>query len=382
MNIESFWDIFYAPIGWLMQLCYSLVPNYAVALLIFAVILKVVMIPLGVKQQRNSIKQSKMYPYEKALSKKYQIDKINKNPQLQTEAEKVRYQKYNAEKAEIYERVGFNPLSGCLPLLIQLPIVLLIYNVVRSPLRYLCGIPKGIVEKIKEVVVAISDTDKFNAISDVDEITALHAMREDFSRFANIEGLNITLEDIPNFDVFGLDMTLTPQGSPAIYLLIPLITFVVVFASGKLTRMFTYQPPKDESAPSADMSMKIMNIALPLMTVFFTFTIPSIVGIYWIYQNALGVLQQFLMSKVMPVPALTEEEFRAAERVVNGKPANGKKKKAPKDPDRPRVRSLHHIDDDEYNAKVVDDAPANNNKTASPFIEPVRTKDYSDKSKK
>ena len=173
MNIESFWDIFYAPIGWLMQLCYSLVPNYAVALLIFAVILKVVMIPLGVKQQRNSIKQSKMYPYEKALSKKYQIDKINKNPQLQTEAEKVRYQKYNAEKAEIYERVGFNPLSGCLPLLIQLPIVLLIYNVVRSPLRYLCGIPKGIVEKIKEVVVAISDTDKFNAIADVDAFWAI-----------------------------------------------------------------------------------------------------------------------------------------------------------------------------------------------------------------
>ena len=83
----------------------------------------------------------------------------------------------------------------------------------------------------------------------------------------------------------------------------------------------------------------------------------------------------------MPIPAITEEEYLAAERVVNGKPAQ-KKKKGPKDPDRPRVRSLHHIDDDEYNAKVVDTAPATEKKTASSFIEPVRTKDYSDKSKK
>lgn len=379
MNIESFWDIFYAPIGWLIRFCYSLVPNYAVALLIFAFIIKVIMIPLGVKQQRNSIKQSKMHPYEKALTKKYQIDKINKNPQLQTEAEKVRYQKYNAEKGEIYERVGFNPLAGCLPLLIQLPVVILVYNVVRNPLRYICGIPKDVVNKIKEVVVSLSD--KFDNIAKVDEITALNVMKEDFSKFSSIEGLNITAEQLPNFNVFGLDMTVTPQGAAPIYLLIPLITFIVVFVSSKLTRMFTYQPPKDESNASAEMSMKIMNMAMPLMTVFFTFTIPAVVGIYWIYQNVLGVLNQIIMSKVMPIPPLTEEDYKAAERVVNGKPAQ-KKKKAPKDPDRPRVRSLHHIDDDEYNAKVVDNAPPSDKKTASPFIEPVRTKDYSDKNKK
>ena len=377
MKIEGFWDIFYAPIGWLMRVCYNLVPNYAVALLIFAFIIKLVLIPLGVKQQKNSIKQSKMYPYEKALAKKHQIAKIPKNPQLQSEAEKVRYQKYNAEKGEIYERIGFNPLGGCLPLLIQLPIVILVYNVVRNPLRYICGLSKDMVAKIKEVAASITEI----SAEKIDEITALRTMRENFSAFSSIEGFELTVEELPNFNVFGLDMTVTPQGASAIYLLIPLITFIVVYATGKLTRMFSYQPPKDESNPSAETSMKIMNMAMPLMTVFFTFTIPAIVGIYWIYQNALGVLQQFIMSKAIPIPPLTEEDYHAAERVVNGKPAQ-KKKKGPKDPDRPRVRSLHHIDDDEYNAKVVDTAPSSDKKTASPFIEPVRTKDYSDKNKK
>ena len=377
MKIEGFWDIFYAPIGWLMRVCYNLVPNYAVALLIFAFIIKLVLIPLGIKQQKNSIKQSKMYPYEKALAKKHQIAKIPKNPQLQSEAEKVRYQKYNAEKGEIYERIGFNPLGGCLPLLIQLPIVILVYNVVRNPLRYICGLSKDMVAKIKEVAATITEI----SAEKLDEITALRTMRENFSSFSSIEGFELTLEELPNFNVFGLDMTVTPQGASAIYLLIPLLTFIVVYATGKLTRKFSYQPPKDDTNPSAETSMKIMNMAMPLMTVFFTFTIPAIVGIYWIYQNVIGVLHQFVMSKVMPIPAITEEEYLAAERVVNGKPAQ-KKKKGPKDPDRPRVRSLHHIDDDEYNAKVVDTAPATEKKTASSFIEPVRTKDYSDKSKK
>jgi len=377
MNVESFWDIFYIPIGWLMRVCYSIVPNYAVALLIFAFIMKVVLIPLSVKQQRNSIKQARMYPYEKALSEKYQISKINKNPQLQTEAEKLRYQKYNSEKAEIYEKFGFNPLAGCLPLLIQLPLVILIYNVVRSPLRYLCGLSTDTVNKIKEIVAGSADK-----IKSIDEITALNAMKADFSRFTSIEGLELTVEQLPNFNVFGLDMTVTPQGASPIYLLIPLITFIVVFASGKLTRMFTYQPPREGQDASAEMSMKIMNATMPLMTVFFTFTIPSIVGIYWIYQNLIGVLQQFIMSKVMPIPEITEEEYSAAVRVVNGKPAQKKKKRTPKDPDRPRVRSLHHIDDDEYNARVVDTPADTEKKPASSLIEPVKTKDYSSGKKK
>ena len=381
MNIESFWDIFYVPLGWLMQVCYKIVPSYAVALLFFALIMKVVLLPLSVKQQRNSIKQAKMHPYEKALNKKYQADKINKNPQLQTEQDKLRQQKLQAERAEIYERFGYNPLSGCLPLLIQLPLVIIVYNVVRNPLRYLCGIPSSVVTKIKEVVVGLSDTDKFDAVAKVDEITALNAMQENFESFASIEGLTITsVKQLPDFSLFNIfDLTVTPQGAPFIYLLIPLLTFIVVFFTGKLTRKFTYQPPRDDQNPSAEMSMKIMNMTMPLMTVFFSYTMPAIVAVYWIYQNVIGLIQQIAISKVIPIPEITEEEYKAAERVVNGKPAQ-KKKKQQKDPDRPRVRSLHHIDDDEYNAKVVEtDAKDEPKKTASPFIEPVRTKDYSDK---
>ena len=342
MNIESFWDIFYVPLGWLMQLCYKIVPSYAVALLFFALIMKVILLPLSVKQQRNSIKQAQMHPYEKALNKKYQADKINKNPQLQTEQDKIRQQKLQAERAEIYERFGYNPLSGCLPLLLQLPLVILVYNVVRNPLRYLCGISGSVVTKIKEVVATANNVD----VSKIDEISALREMIADWSKFQNIEGLTITQDQLPKFTLGIFDLTVVPSGASALYLLIPLVTFIVVFFTGKLTRKFTYQPPRDDQNPSAEMSMKIMNMTMPLMTVFFTYTMPSIVAVYWIYQNIFGVLQQFLMSKAIPIPEITEEDYKAAERIVNGKPAQ-KKKKQQKDPDRPRVRSLHHIDDDE-----------------------------------
>ncbi|MBR2460104.1 MAG: membrane protein insertase YidC [Clostridia bacterium] len=370
--IESFWDIFYVPLGWLMQLCYKVVPNYGVALLIFALILKVLLSPLSVKQQKNSIKQARLQPYEKAIKKKYGAASINKNPQLQTEQERMRQQKIQEEQGELYQKFGYNPLSGCLPLLIQFPLIIFIYNVIRSPLRYLCGLSVEMVNKIKEVAGV------------TDEIAALNVMEKDFSKFASIEGLKLTAADLPNFNMFGLDMTVTPQFGANVYLLIPIITFVVVFFSGKLTRKFTYQPPRDEAGASAELSMKILNMTMPLMTVFITFTVPAIVGIYWLYQNVFGVVQQYILSKVFPIPKITEEEYKEAERIVNGR-AQKKKKKSQKDPNRPTVRSLHHIDDDDYNARLAEN-PAepkkDEKKTVSSFIEPVKMKNYDNKGKK
>ena len=370
--IESFWDLFYVPLGWLMQLCYKLIPNYGIALLLFALILKLLLSPLSVKQQKNSIKQAKLYPYDKAIRKKHGDAPVNKNPQLQSEQERLRQQRIREEQAEYYEKFGYNPLSGCFPLLIQFPLIIFIYNVIRSPLRDLCGLSAEMVNTIKEMAGV------------TDEISALHAMAEDFSKFSSIEGLEITASELPNFNMFGLDMTVVPQLGANIYILIPIITFVVVFFSGKLTRKFTYQPPRENGSDSAELSLKILNMAMPLMTVFFSFTIPAVVSIYWLYQNVLGVVQQIILWKLYPIPEITEEEYKEAERVVNGRAAK-KKKKGPKDPNRPTVRSLHHIDDDEYNARLEENPGKSGDgekKTVSAFIEPVKMKDYNNKGKK
>ena len=356
--MESFWDIFNIPLGWLLRVCYGLIPNYGVALILFALIIKVLFFPFSIKQQKNSIRQAKLQPRERAIRKKY----AGRN-------DKVTQEKVQREINELYQKENYNPLAGCLPMLIQLPLLLFVFNVIRSPLRYLCGLSSAVVNTVKEMAGVDN------------EISALNAMKADFAKFEGIEGISgkLTLGELPNFDIFGLDMSVTPNGGAAIYLLIPLLTFFASYFSSKIIRKFSYQPQQTEQNPQTELSMKIMNLTLPLFSVWIAYTVPAVVGIYWMYQNLLGILQQFILSKMYPIPTFTEEDYRQAELQIKGKPDKKKKKKTELDPNRPRVRSLHHIDDEEYNAHVVDEPQSSDGaKVKSAFIEPVKTKDYSD----
>ena len=95
----------------------------------------------------------------------------------------------------------------------------------------------------------------------------------------------------------------------------------------------------------AQASNKIMDLVMPGMTLFFCFSFSGMMGVYWIYQNVLNVIQTVIVAKLMPIPACTEEDVRAAEKQLSGK--GGKNAKRELDPNRPRPRSLHHIDDDD-----------------------------------
>ena len=164
-------DIINVPLGWLLNVFYNISGNYLVALIFFAVIIKLILLPLGIKQHSNSIKQAKIRPKEAAIVKRYQNQKSQ-----------AAQQKKNAEIQKLYQDEGYNQLAGCLPLVIQLPIIMCIYSVVRSPLRYLCGLSTELVNKVLE----IAETK--------DQIAALNAMRENFSAYASIDPAVAALE--------------------------------------------------------------------------------------------------------------------------------------------------------------------------------------------
>ena len=87
---------------------------------------------------------------------------------------------------------------------------------------------------------------------------------------------------------------------------------------------------------------------MPLMSTFFSFMVPGAVGVYWVFRSIISTVKQFIMSKVMPLPKFTEEDYKEAERELNSKRPQRKRKNADNlDPDRERPRSLHHIDDDD-----------------------------------
>lgn len=332
-------DILNVPFGYVVKFCYALIPNYAIALLLFAIIVKILMLPLGIKQQKNMIKQATLRPKEMAIRKKYA-----------GRDDKPTQQKMQEEVMALYQKENYSPMGGCLPLLLQFPIIISLYNVIRNPLTYVCRIGDK-VDAIKAALVDLGllsvDKNVYTIVSSnirvSGELDYIQLIRDNFDKLGDVMG-DFTADKLPNFHIFGgfLDLAKTPSfNDPSWLLAIPVLTFIFSFLSMKLTRKFTYQPPAQDGGANAGLSTKIMDLTMPLFSVYITFIVPAVIGVYWIYQNVLGVVQQYAVSKLYPVPVFTEEDYKKAEKEMGTRTAKEKKK------DKSEVHSLHHIDDDD-----------------------------------
>ena len=353
-------DFIYNAIGQFLGWLDAFTGNYVLALFIFAIIVELLMLPFGIRQQKNSIKQATLRPKEMAIRKKY----AGRNDQ-------PTQQKMTQEIQEMYQKEGYNPMGGCLPLLIQFPIIIILYNVVINPLRYIMGMSKDGVSALVEFAgtavdkgglgMTVSKQNTIGLIHTIKEqgVSAVEGVKAFFANSETVDGEAVFAEleavfagHIPNFNLFGLNLGETPSLDKFGWLwLIPVLTFGVYFASMKLTRKLTYQPTTAND-PQMGCSNKIMDFSMPLMSVWISFMVPAAIGVYWIFKSILSTLKQFIMSRVMPIPKFTEEDYKAAEKEMKGK----SKSQPTRDytPSGEKPRSLHYIDaeDDETTAPV------------------------------
>jgi hypothetical protein len=149
---------------------------------------------------------------------------------------------------------------------------------------------------------------------------------------------------IPDFTLFGLQIGRVPQIFD-ILVIVPVLNVVLQWVSMKLMRKWSItgapQAPQDAQSQA---SMKIMDLVFPLMTLFIMFQVPALIGIYWLFRSLLSLLKSFIMKTVMPVPKYTDEEIREMEKAQ--KAAEKAQKEALKE--QPKFRSLHYIDEDDY----------------------------------
>lgn len=356
----------------------SITGNYLLAIFLFALLFKILLLPFSIKQQKNQVKQARLQPKVNAIRKKY----AGKN-----DAETQ--QKINEETQALYTSEGFSPFAGCLPLLLQLPIILALYSVIRNPLQYICGVSKETVTVIKNAIKALYDvtvSDSLQAMTYLkgDGFDQVKAKVEELASDVEVSSFTSLAEkDLPDFSLFGLNFDLSVTPSPALnwYLLIPILTFVILFLSTKLTRKLSYV--QQQEAPGC--SNWIMDLAMPAMSTYFTFLFPALLGIYWMFNNLLGVLQQVLLRALFPAPKFTEEDYKAAEREIKGKSGKTMATDSRVIPGKKYV-SLHHIDDDDpvdlpvlpLDSREQDDGKdETNNRTAEKEI--PKQKDESDR---
>lgn len=328
--------------GMLLRGCNAITHNYVLALFLFAVVVELLMLPLSIKQQKNQIRQAKLRPKEEAIRSKYK-----------GRDDKATQQKIQNEIMEMYQRENFNPMQGCLPLLIQFPIILALYQVVINPLRYICRLSTETITAVTDLIKTLPGYTDFVARGN-ETINQLGVIREvGLEKFASIEGFaeKITsLDDLPNFSFFGgaIDLAQTPSFTAFNWLLlIPVLTFLISFFSTRITRRFTYQPTTANDQ-QAGCSNAIMDVSMPLLSVYITFIVPGAIGVYWMFKNIVTMLKQIIIAKVMPIPVFTEEDYRAAEREA------ALSNRARKKQEKAEIRSLHHIDDEEEDTPNTD----------------------------
>ena len=248
-------------------------------------------------------------------------------------------------------------------------------------MQYICLLGKDV---ISNMIVAFRDADLLSA-------TAVKALGDKFdvgssltnTRVAQVEIIKQVSEwnaagntaDVakyapelagkwlPDYQVGPLDFSIAPPypNNPDFktlwpLLMVPVLIVATMIISQILTRKFSYQDPTTQEQQNS-CSMKAMTYSMPLLSAWISFSLPAAVGVYWIYRSIAATLQQFIMSKIMPMPVFTAEDYKAAEKEVNGSSSKKKKKNAQggdasSSSGGEKKRSLHHIDDDD------DDIPA------------------------
>lgn len=291
------------PLGWIMWACYQLLRNYGLALILFTLITKLVMLPMGIKQQKSQVKMAMFKPKMDAITKKYATNK----------------QKQQEEMSALYEKEGYNPMSGCLPLLIQFPILFGLIDVIYKPLYHILRIPGDVVEKAVKI-----GTDVITANGTLGNFVQMNTgLRQE-----NIimKGLELSPEafaslgqdfmtKVTSFDqnFLGLNLAQVPTIAINALILIPLISGITSFLLSRVTMKMTAATTGDNGAMNG--MNKGMMLMMPVMSVVIAFQVPAGVGLYWILTNVFSMLQSmYLNKKYNPAELLEKAKAEEEER--------------------------------------------------------------------
>ena len=289
MILAGISDIITKPFGWILLKLYELLGNYGFAMILFAVIVQLVLLPITAKSKKGMMKMSRLQPRVQALQKKYANDQM----------------KLNAELQALYKSENASMTGGCLWSLVPMLILIPLYSVTRYPLQYMVGASPEVIDAIGKV------TGTSGAYWQVD---AAKALFENPEAFAHIDGI-AGLQGI-DFNFFGLNLGLQPEWKfwtdswkwnwPTIGLaLIPIISagsqMIQTVISRKMnnsviTNEKGVQDKETAEKSQANSSMKMMMWMMPLMSMFIGFGVPAGLSIYWLVGGIVRTIEDVILT--------------------------------------------------------------------------------------
>ncbi|MHB8063858.1 MAG: YidC/Oxa1 family membrane protein insertase [Ruminiclostridium sp.] len=269
----GFLNIIAEPLGKFLYWIYNTVAfeNYGLAIIIFTILVRAAMVPLTLKQYKSTAEMQKVQPLLKEVQRKYANDK----------------EKLNQETMKLYQEHKINPAGGCLPLLIQMPILFALWQVITKPLQFMLGFST---EQLAELATKAGVK---GAYTQIDTITHFMQTGEgklvgNLNMFFPSHG-GINLGDIPTLP-WNIDLFAPGSLKIMLLLLLPLIATVTTYFTTRLSM------PKTTDKAANPMGNTMMYIS-PLMTLIFSFQFPAGLALYWIAGNIFAIGQQYYVNK-------------------------------------------------------------------------------------
>ena len=295
--MQVFYDVLATPFGWALGWLYDISHNYLVALVVITFVLRLVLLPTTIKQQKNSAKQMRLQAKVNKIRAKY-AGQQGREVQM----------KISEETQELYRREGFSASQmGCLPLAFQMIVMMGLYGAIYSQLKYVLHLDAGVIDALTEAYNLVSGTAEAakGAVSRV-QLNILGRFSEVVGSLGQVENGNLVTEDIieriqsfiDHFNIFGIDLTQIPkdfQTAGKVLLLIPILAGLTALLSAGYTYL---RQRKTNPEMAKNPTMGCMTLFSPAISVYFAVILPAGIGFYWIISNVLTFIQMIALAAI------------------------------------------------------------------------------------
>lgn len=280
------------PFGAILKFIYNIVDSYGFAIIIFAVLAKLVLLPLTIKSKKSTFEMQKIQPKLKELQKRYADDK----------------EKYMEEVATLYKSEGVSPQASCLSTFLTLPIITGLYYVVVRPLSFFMGLS---FDEIAQIVQRLGLPYATEAELKANEIFIASAMSDKIYILGDISDKISSI----NFDFLGMDLSQTPTLT-GLLVIFPILSGLSALLLNRVTLKMQAKSSGGEKNPMQDSKMLML---APLMSAGFGFMFPAGVILYWITSNIIACIQDIVITNTLIKMTAEKDEIRKKEDIVRQK---------------------------------------------------------------
>lgn len=266
--------------------------QYFIAIVIFTVVTRLVLLPLNIRQQRSAAKTARLQPKIQKIQKKYA--NVN-DPQARV--------KMNEEMQDLYAREGHNPMNmGCGTMIFQMVFLMGIVGIIYYPLSYVLGMSgfNDFANEISEFIKTLGyDKVNYLQLSILENWEALKdGLMQNFPQLFTSDAVSQIEAFRQGMYIGNLDMTAIPHWKDGIIVIVPIVSFLTSFGSTVVSMLIQ---KKNNPAASQQMGQMIMmSLMMPFFSLYIAFKVPAAVGFYWIISNCVAILQQLFIAKFFP----------------------------------------------------------------------------------